>query len=132
MLHTKPCNTRYKCFLYSWWGNVLKECARNWRHLFDTFSSHGFPAQSDFHSNERDLIQFTRSYHIWSKQCLIISSIYLSVHQQSPFQFFKNMTYSLYDQHFKKLKDTENDTLNAFYRKRFWVISLKNEWMIDS
>ena len=71
----------------------------------------------------KELIGFNSVHQILShlikiNSAFINSSIHVSVPQQSPFHFLKNMTYSFYDQCFKKLKDTEKDT---------WLPSLKKD-----
>ena len=132
MLHIKPFNTRYKCFLYSWWVNVREEYARNPTAFVWHLQQSWLPCSMRF---PKELIGFNSVHQILShlikiNSAFINSSIHLSVHQQSPFHCFTNMTYSLYDWHFKKLKDTEKDT---------WLPSLKKDsvsyqfkkWMDD-
>lgn len=80
---------------------VLKDCARNQQHFF--FFLTRLAVMISLHRFPQELKGFNLVHQILSH--LIESNSALKflpfIYQQSPFHFLKNMTYSLYDQHFK-------------------------------
>lgn len=127
MLCTKPYKTKHRCFLYSWWGSMLKEHTRN-QGQFDTLRSYRLPAQSNSHRNSRALIRFTRSYHVWSTLAVLYNFFHISVcsHQQSPSHFLKNYILISCWPAFKITEGHWKGHKTALFEKIFYELS--NRW----